>query len=273
MSGTRRGIGMALATAVVLAAGLALVRADVATPRPQWTMVRMESESVNIALGEKRVAVVAVFNMYNEGKAGPVRMGYPVGPFETDLHDFTVTVDGQPVQNVRTETGEAAAGQAQRDRGMEGAAPAAPGRPGRSEGKPAGAAPAPASEPYRFEGPYKQWKVFDVDMQEHAPRIIKITYWVEPARVRDAERGDLLHYTYTLRTGATWKGKINQAVVTVTLDGIAADRLVRVIPAGETRAKDGKSLAWTFRDFKPAADVEITFRPSEPVRTAAARTP
>ena len=264
MSGTRRGIGIALATAVVLAAGLALVRADVATPRPQWTMVRMESESVSITLGEKRVAVVAVFNMYNEGKAGPVRMGYPVGPFESDLHDFTVTVDGRPVENIRTESGEAASG----------AVPAAPDRPGRDGGKPSGAAPAPAAEPYRFEGPYKQWKVFDVDMQEHAQRTIKITYWVEPARVKDAERGDLLHYTYTLRTGATWKGRINQAVLTVTLDGIAPDRLVRVVPAGETRAQDGKSLAWTFRDFKPAGDVEITFRPSEPVRTAAAtRTP
>jgi hypothetical protein len=260
MSRARNAAVAAIAAVVVLGAGLSLVRADVATPRPQWTMVRMESESVSITLGEKRVAVVAVFNMYNEGKAGPVRMGYPVGTFETDLHDFTVTIDGQPVGNIRTETGEAAAG----------AAPSAPGRPGRDGGKPSGAAPAPASEPYRFEGPYKQWKVFDVDMQEHAPRTIKITYWVEPARVRDAERGDLLHYTYTLRTGATWKGKINQAVVTVTLDGVAADRLVRVVPAGETRAQDGKSLAWTFRDFKPAADVEITFRPSEPVRTAAA---
>jgi len=264
MSRTSGNIGIALAAAVALAAGLSLVRADVATPRPQWTMVRMESESVNITLGEKRVAVVAVFNMYNEGKAGPVRMGYPVGAFETDLHDFTVTVDGQPVGNIRTEGGEAASG----------AGPAAQGRPGRSDGKSAGAAPAPAAEPYRFEGPYKQWKVFDVDMQEHAPRTIKITYWVEPARVRDAERGDLLHYTYTLKTGATWKGKISQAVVSVTLDGVAPDRLVRVVPAGETRASGGKSLAWTFRDFKPASDIEITFRPSEAVRTAAApRTP
>jgi hypothetical protein len=269
-------IGMMLAAAAILISGLSLVRGDVATPRPRWTMVRLESETVGITLGEKRVAVEAVFHMYNEGKAGPVRMGYPVGLFETQLHDFTVTVDGKPVPNVRTETSAAASqggaaapaagAPAPAGRAAGATAPAAGAKPGGRGDTGAGAA---AAESYRFEGPYKQWQVFDVDLQEHAAPTIKITYWVEPATVKDAQMGDVLHYCYTLRTGATWKGKISQAVITVTLDGVAPARLVRTVPVGEVRTAGGKVLTWSLRDFKPADNVEITFRPSETVRTAA----
>jgi hypothetical protein len=30
---------------------------------------------------------------------------------------------------------------------------------------------------------------------------VKVKYWVEPAQIKDAEKGDLLFYAYTLRTG------------------------------------------------------------------------
>jgi hypothetical protein len=236
-------VGVVLA-AILVTAGLSLVWADVATPRPQWTKVRMEAETVNIVLGEKKVAVDATFNMYNEGPTGPVKVGYPLGVFETELHDFAATVDGQAVQNIRTEAG----------------VPASEGpRMRRDDGK---------GETYRFEGPYKQWKVFDIDMQANAPRIIKVNYWVEPAPIKTAEKADLLHYVYTLRTGATWKGKIGRAVINVTLDGIAPSRLVRVVPVGAVASQDGKVLTWTYQNFKPADNIEVTFRPTETVRTA-----
>ena len=74
-----------LAAGSIAAAVLSVVSADVATPRPRWTTVRLESETVDIALGEKRVEVEAVFHMYNEGEAGKVRMGYPLGLFEKQL--------------------------------------------------------------------------------------------------------------------------------------------------------------------------------------------
>jgi hypothetical protein len=247
MTSMRSRAGAVLAAAVGVTAVFSAVWADIATPRARWTMVRMESETVGIALGDQRVAVEAVFNMYNEGKAGPVRMGYPLGLFETELHDFAVTADGQAVASIRTEAGT----------------PPAEGPMGRGESGPA--------EAYRFEGPYKQWKVWDVDMESHAPRSIKVTYWVEPAQVKDADKGDLRFYCYTLRTGATWKGKINRAVISVTLDGVAPARLVRVMPVGSVAGKDEKTLTWTMRDFKPTDNIEITYLPSTATKTAALR--
>jgi hypothetical protein len=249
MAGMRKKAGIVVVAAVLVAAGLSAVWADIATPRPQWTMVRMESETVSVALGEKRVSVEAVFNMYNEGKTGPVRMGYPLGLFETELHDFAVIIDDKAVENVRTEAG----------------APAADGPMGRAR---PGGQPG-TDEAYRFEGPYKQWKVWDVAMESHAPKTIKVKYWVEPAQIKDADKGDLLFYAYTLRTGATWKGKINKAVINVTLQDVAPSRLVRVMPVGAITSKEGKALTWTMENFKPTDNIEIIFRPSEPVKTAA----
>jgi len=256
MTGTRSKVVIALAAGALVAAAISAAWADVATPRARWTMVRMESETVGIALGEKRVAVEAVFNMYNEGKAGPVRMGYPLGLFETELHDFAVTVDGKAVEGIRTENGT-----------PEAEGPMGRMRPGGDSG---------GAESYRFEGPYKQWKVWDVPMESRAPKTIKVNYWVEPARLKTAEKGDLLYYAYTLRTGATWKGKIEKAVITVTLDGVEPGRLMRVVPAGAVSAAEGKTLVWTMRDFKPADNIEIAFRPSGPLQAAslpAARQP
>jgi hypothetical protein len=245
MTRTRTSLGIALVAAILVTAGISAVWADIATPRPQWTLVRMESEAVGITLGEKKVAVEATFNMYNEGKAGPVKMGYPVGIFETDLKDFVVTIDEKAVENVKTE----------------------PGVPESNSPMMRGNAQPDA---YRFEGPYKQWKVWEVAMEERAPKVVKLKYWVEPAKIKDADKGDLLFYSYTLKTGATWKGKINKAVITVTLDGLAPDRLVRSRPVGAVATNAGKILTWTMTSFKPTDNIDITFRPSaEPVKTAA----
>jgi hypothetical protein len=239
--------GAVVVAALVATAGLSMVWADVATPRPRWTMVRMESETVSITLGEKRVGVEAVFTMYNEGKTGPVRMGYPLGLFETELHDFAVAVNDQAVQSIRTEEGK----------------PADESPMGRMRGG------NEADESYRFEGPYKQWKVWDVDMEANAPRTVKVTYWVEPAALKDAEKGDLLHYSYTLKTGATWKGKINLATIKVTLDGVAPQNIVRQVPVGAVASAEGKVLTWTLRQFKPTEDVALTFRPATAAKVAA----
>jgi hypothetical protein len=231
---------------VVIAAAVAcaalmftMAHADIASPRAQWTTVRMESETVDITLGEKRVAVTAVFNMRNNGKTATVPIGYPLGVMEKSLNDFKFFVDDQEVKNVRTEEKKDAAN-----------SPKA--RFGGNEAKDA----------YRFEGPYKQWKVIDVAMAENEKKVIKVTYWVEPAQVKTAEKADVLHYVYTLKTGATWKGKIDEAVIRMKLDGVKSESIVQATPAGYQKADSGATLAWTFKDFKPAEDVEVTFLPA-----------
>ena len=229
---------------VALAVVAGTVRADVATPRPKWTTVQMAAETVQIALGSQRVQVDATFTMHNTGAASTVRMGYPLGEFEQALNDLAVTVDGQTVKGIQTQAGTQSA---------------APGR------RPRGRAPrGVAAEPYRFEGPYKEWKVFDVPFGANEKKAVRVRYWVAPAQVTDKEKGRLLFYGYTLKTGATWKGTIGEATITVALDDAKCD-LIRVVPGGYKKSTDGKKLVWQMKDFEPADNIEITFRPQESV--------
>ncbi len=244
-----------LCVAAVLALAGTAVWADVATPRPQWTTVRMASEEVVITLGEQKVQVEATFQMQNLGQAAVVAMGYPLGAFETALNDFAVSVNGEPLKAIRSQSGGAPAGGLMRGGGQGGFG---------GGGVPGGA----ASEPYRFEGPYKEWKVFDVPFAANEKKAVRVTYWVEPAKVKDAEAGALLTYSYTMKTGATWKGKIDEAKISVKLSGIAAGRVVRTLPAGCQKSSTGTTLSWTMKDFKPTENIEITFRPA--AATAAA---
>jgi hypothetical protein len=257
MKAVAKGIGIAAVVVVAVAGVLSGLRADIATPRPRWTKVQMAGEQVNITLAEKRVDVEAVFHMYNEGKAGPVRMGYPVGVFEDELHDFKVFADDKPIRDVRSEANPARPTRGPRLGGMR-APGGTPGRPGRN------------TERYRFEGPYRKWMVFDVPMGENEPKTVKVRYWVKPAAITDAQKRKLLHYTYTLRTGATWKGRINEAVIRVALKDVEPDRILRKAPVGCKASKDGKTLTWTMRDFKPVDNIELTFLPAQTVRTAMA---
>ena len=250
-----------VAVLALVVVGAAVAWADVATPRPQWTTVRMAAEEVNITVGEQRIQVDATFQMQNTGAASTVRMGYPLGLFETELRDFAVFVDGQAFSGVQTEENPGGSGgQRMMPPGMG---------PGRGGGVGGGAPAGPAAEPCRFSGPYRQWKVFDVPFAAEARKTIRVTYWVAPARLTDAERGSLLFYSYTLRTGATWKGKIDQATIRVRLDGVSPDRLVRVSPVGSQPAEGGRVLTWTMRDFKPTDDIEIAYRPATPAVSTA----
>ena len=203
---------------------------------------------MRIKLGVKRVHVEATFHMYSEGnKDEQIVMGYPLGTFEKKLHDFTVSVDGVAIKNVRTQTNPA--GSSSRKYGK-------PGRRGPRGG-------AAGAEAYRFSGPYKQWKVFNVSMAGDGPKIVKVSYWVEPAKIVDAKGRSLLHYTYTLRTGATWKGTIGEAAITVALDGVKSTDIVRRTPVGCKVSKDGKTLSWTMRNFKPTDNIDITYLPED----------
>ena len=250
-----------VAAALALACTANTLLADLATPRPQWTTVRMASEEVSITLGEQKVQVDATFHMHNLGQAATVAMGYPLGAFESALNDFAVTVNGEALKAIRSQAGGAPAG-GPMPRGGIGGGAAGGGRPG-------GGGPPAGNEPYRFDGPYKEWKVFDVPFAADEKKTVRVTYWVEPAQVKDAQAGALLHYSYTMKTGATWKGKIDEAKVCVKLNGAAPDRFVRILPAGYQKSSVGTTLSWTMKDFKPTENIEITFRPA--AATAASR--
>jgi hypothetical protein len=243
-------IRIAMSLAVVLMFGAALVssvRADIATPRSPWTRVQMESEVVDVSLGQERVQVRATFHMVNHGRDGDVAVGYPLGVFEESLNEFAVTFDGQPIKEIRTEAGRGDSGlqRGMRDPGTAGA------------------------EEYRFDGPYKQWKICKVPMKAGGKHVITVRYWVKPAAVKDAEKGTVSFYSYILRTGATWQGKINEAIVRVTLDGVPPASIVSTSPAGAQTSQTHDVLTWAFHDFKPTENIEIVYRPSAAAATAA----
>ena len=235
MVGLKRLVPVVAALLLVTSSVL-IVNADMASPRAQWTTVRMESETVDVTLGEKRVDVTAVFHFSNNGKADAIPMGYPLGVVETALNDFKVFVDDKEIKDVRTmdkqpETGPRFAKEND-------------------------------SNSYRFEGPYKQWKVVDVQMGENEKKTVKVSYWVEPAQIKTAELSNVSHYVYTLLTGATWKGKIDEAIVRVKLKDVKPANVIQATPGGFEKTDSGATYTWTFKNFKPSENVEVTFKTS-----------
>ena len=237
--GKRRWFCAVLVIAVTACA--LFVQGDVATPRPRWTKVRMESEEVNIKLGQKKVYVEVLFNMHNTGSDSNVRFGYPLGLFEKKLNDFKVFVEDEEVTGIKTEKkNDDKQNHHMLDRG-------------RKEGNNV------QSEPYRFTGPYKEWKVFDIPFKGDEKKKVKVGYWVEPAVITNTSQGTLNFYTYTLVTGATWKDTIKKAVINVTLDTVSAGNLIQTLPGDS--ARKGNTVTWTMKEFKPDKNIEIVYKP------------
>jgi hypothetical protein len=232
-----RRLIVSVASICMLVAGASSALANIAMPRETWTEISMVSEHVKIVLSPGKVTVEASFELKNAGDAVTAVVGYPRGMLEKSLDDFTVTIDGEAAELTSQSAGE-------------GAALAAPAD-----------ADKPVRKRYQFEGDYPEWKVFNVRFDAGETRKVVVRYHVAPAEVKAAEGGTLLAYIYTLRTGATWKGNIEKALVEMTLDGLSPADLVTVTP--KKREQDGTRLTWTFEDFKPTQDIEVTFRAPE----------
>jgi hypothetical protein len=224
----------------MLVTGLAL-RADIAMPRDKWSQVRMVSEHVKITLSPASVAVEATFDLKNEKEAATVVVGYPRGILEKSLDDFKVTVDGEAVA-VASQPGEG-----------DVRVPKAPGRGGEQGGA--------VKSGYQFAGPYPEWKTFSVKFDAAQTRKVVVSYRVAPAEVQGSDKGKLLAYIYTMKTGASWLGKIDKAVVECRLEGISMKDIVSVTPKPASKTDAAAApLVWVFENFKPTQDIEITFK-------------
>ena len=190
--------------------------ANIAMPRETWTEISMVSEHVTIELSPRKVTVEASFVLKNAGKAVTAVVGYPRGILEKSLDDFSVTVDGEAAK---------VASQAS-DAGSSGLVV-----PLKGDGD------KPVRKRYQFEGDYPEWKTFNVKFDTEQTRKVVVRYHVAPAEVKTADRGPLLAYIYTLRTGATWKGSIEKAVIEMTLNDLSPADLVGVTP--KKREQDG----------------------------------
>jgi len=235
----RRKRPIAMLTAAVLLAAHGVAVANIAMPRGKWTELRMVREHVRIVMAPTRVAVEGTYILRNTGKAVEAVVGYPQGMLEESLDDFRVTVDGKPVEKINTEEGWGRSAYRNADK-----------KPGK-----------PVKLPYQFTGPYPAWKTWTMKFDEKQTRTVVVRYHVAPTEIKTVDRGKLLAFIYILKTGATWKGNIEKAVVEVHLTGLSRDRLVTVSPPADTRT--GGVLVWVFKNFKPTRDLEITFRPKK----------
>lgn len=238
-------------TRTVLIAGVALLvflvavietHPNIAIPPEKWTEVRMVEEHVRIALSPARVDVEGTYTLKNEGAASTLVVGYPRGILEKSLDDFTAMVDGKAVE-VSSVPGK----DAQR----------------RTDFSPPKDPDKPFKNAYQFEGPYPEWKTFNVHLEKDKLHAVVVRYHVATAEVPAVDGKGLRAFIYVLRTGATWKGNIEKATVEVTLDGgLTRGDIVTMNPAPAPLAANAAPprIVWQFRDFKPTQDIEITFK-------------
>jgi len=227
--------------------------ADSGTPRSKWTKVQMQSETVDITLSESKVIVKAFFTMKNHGKTRNVLMGYPLGEFEQKLNDFQVSVPetGKKINSKAVKMEEFTKKMwARLNLGVD----------AEEIDHVLGPDGLNKYSNYKFEGPYKLWHVFSIPIKSGETVSFEVNYWVKTSQVK-TKNADLLHYMYTLVTGATWKGLIEQALVKVKLQ-IPKQQIISCTPAGYVW-KGNNMITWKFKNFKPNENINIIFRPKK----------
>ncbi len=184
--------------------------------------VRMVSEEVNMYLISAVANVTCLFTLRNEGEPDTIEVGFPRG-WEGDLRNFTARKAGAkepyPVETL-------------------------------------------AQDPSYNEfsgGELPWWKVFRVPFDSTGQTVaVENTYFTSlriaagkyPSPTND------LSFTYIMKTGALWKGNMENALMTVHLVTIPFEQVTSISPEGYVRK--GNSIVWNFRDFKPSEDIRIT---------------
>lgn len=204
-----------------------------ATGDMQGIEVEMASEVVSLRLGRAdhdawvdRLRVEATFEMRNSGGDAAFEEGFPIGPVK-NMKGFEAEIDGAKVEAKLVD---------------------------RFEGKVVAVTEAQADE-YDESGRHDYWYVWDAKYPAGATRIHKVRYELELFGFSEY-RGA----SYTLSTGARWKGPIGKATVTfrceapLTLDHVRSAHPLR----GATRT-DG-AIAWTFENLEPGAGDDIDVR-------------
>jgi len=226
----------------------AAVRADIAPdplnsgvtmkPYDSDSRVAMAEETVDLTLEPEKLSVRVSFIMENAGPAHDLQVGFPM-VHEKELKDFVAKVNGKEVKTSEE---------------VKVIRPSSSSQPKGREIK----------EP---------WIVWKMPFSAGKKDVVDVSYWVAPRRemflihntlssdwfkAGEEERYAPSTAGYILKTGAAWKGKIGKAVVSLRLaGGLTPAHLRGSSPKG---AKDvGGRLTWTFKDFKPTEDIQVTF--------------
>ena len=188
--------------------------------------IEMVSEKVTVRISGNEAKVEAAFVFHNTGRATTVLMGFP----ESGPGYGSTPAQGRGFRDFRTFVD----GKPAKTRLM-------PGR-GRKSGD-------------EEDRDYSRWWVNEVWFGKGQTRKVRSLY-----RCTVGEEGsDWRLFNYTLATGATWKGTIGMADITVQVERAGDFSRLLIAPDGYTR--EGNEIVWHFEDFEPATRIEIGWSP------------
>lgn len=182
--------------------------------------VRMVSEEVHIGINSEHAYVNCLFYLLNEGKPDTIEVGFPRG-WEGDLINFFARTDKEilPIQTLAEE--------------------------------------ASYNEVSGGEMPW--WKVFKVPFPAENPNVrIENHYLTYLNPGMGSGYPDLYNdrsFTYIMKTGAPWKGIIEEATVTLNHSDIPFEQITKISPPGFVRER--RRIIWNFKNFEPTQNIEI----------------
>ena len=178
--------------------------------------VRLVSENVRIVIDNNVADVQCEFNLLNEGPPDIIEVGFPQYHDTDDLYDFRAEANGK-VFLVETK------------------------RVNARDTKPS-------------DKKMVWWKTFSIPFDSTGQTVtVKISYWIRlsPSRRHSSDE----YFMYVLKTGAFWKGNIQEATFTVTLKNTHFEQLTEINPESYSRKEN--EIIWHNKDFEPTKNIEI----------------
>lgn len=121
-------------------------------------------------------------------------------------------------------------------------------------------APAKVNEGADQSGEFYGWKFWDLSFEPNETKTVKLSY------VISLDGSPYVHwlpevrraFTYLLKTGRNWGGKIGEAKIQIRLKGVDADKLIAVAPDGY-QLEDGV-IHWELISVEPEENIMVSFR-------------
>jgi hypothetical protein len=186
----------------------------------EHSSVVMESETVNVVISPKGADVHCVFIFRNDGPAAAVKMGFPEQGWGH--------------------------GDVDHPSGFSWFRSWVDGQPVRTR--------IEGLRVNHRDGSWERWRTKVVHFASGQRRRVEVRYRDGIGGVSDGSR----FFTYVMRTGASWKGKIGHAKVVITARG------VKGYSTTDGGVFDGSKVVLEWRDHEPLEDVGVSFFPPAP---------
>jgi len=216
---------------------MSIVEGGTVEPLAKHESIRMVRETVDVKLGarvgnEWPVFVHCLFEFKNDGPATDANLGFPEKARASGdaaawgrLIGFESWVDGQPVKVEYL--------------------------------------PSSKNPKDDFAQEYKAWYVKKVHFDTGQTRKVVVVYSARLGTTigyrysHSYPDGQVFSFGYILRTGANWKGNIEESIVNIDISAAGDHYTITASPKGYT-SKNNK-LSWIFRNFEPSEDIGVSF--------------